>query len=198
MIIRLKNFINNILFKLGYRISKINNSHELFKIHKDSNYDDYKKTQVFYNKKKINHIWADEENLIKICNFIKKNIYKDSIKGICHGSRNGFEQKIIKNNINNSEIIGTDISDNATKFENTFIWDFHKEKKEWINFFDFVYRAFWPMSNTATYENRCLSTTMSCSPRSLLSIYFCGRTLYFISLLSFSFSWFKTIKLPIN
>ena len=51
MIIRLKNFLNNILFKLGYRISKINNSHELFKIHKYNNYDDYKKTQVFYNKK---------------------------------------------------------------------------------------------------------------------------------------------------
>tara|TARA_Y100000590_G_scaffold12694_1_gene15410 strand:+ start:591 stop:1283 length:693 start_codon:yes stop_codon:yes gene_type:complete len=139
MIIKVKNFINSILFKLGYRFSKINNSHELFKIYKYNSYDDYKKTQIFYNKKKINHIWADEENLVKICNFIKKNISRERIKGICHGSRNGFEQKIIQKNINNSEVIGTDISDNATKFENTFVWDFHKEKKEWINFFDFVY-----------------------------------------------------------
>ena len=44
------------------------------KIYKYDNYDDYKNTQTFYNKKKIHHVWADEENLIKICNFIKKNV----------------------------------------------------------------------------------------------------------------------------
>ena len=66
MIIKVKNFINSIFFKLGYRVSKINNSHELFKIYKYDNYDDYKNTQTFYKKKKIRHVWADEENLIKI------------------------------------------------------------------------------------------------------------------------------------
>ena len=66
MIIKIKNLINNFLFKLGYRVSKINNSHELFKIHKYDNYDDYKNIQTYYNKEKINHVWADEENLIKI------------------------------------------------------------------------------------------------------------------------------------
>ena len=139
MIIKVKNFINSILFKLGYRFSKINNSHELFKIYKYNSYDDYKKTQIFYNKKKINHIWADEENLVKICNFIKKNISRERIKGICHGSRNGFEQKKFKEYLNSEEVIGTDISDTATQFADSIVWDFHENNKEWENKFDFVY-----------------------------------------------------------
>ena len=43
------------------------------------------------------------------------------------------------NAIPNSNIIGTDISDNALKFKNTIIHDFHDVKKEWISYFDFVY-----------------------------------------------------------
>ena len=139
MLDKIKNLINNILFKFGYRVSKINNSDKLYKIYKYKNYDEYKDAQIFYNKKKINHIWADEENLKKICDYIKKNIIKDNINGICHGSRNGFEQNFIQKNIANSKIIGTDISDTAINFKNSVVWDFHKENKEWIGFFDFVY-----------------------------------------------------------
>ena len=43
----IKNTINQILFKLGYRISKVNNTGELVKIYKYKNYDEYKKTQIF-------------------------------------------------------------------------------------------------------------------------------------------------------
>ena len=61
-----KNFINQILFKFGYRISKVNNTGELVKIHKYKNYDEYKETQISFNKKKIEHVWADEKTLEKI------------------------------------------------------------------------------------------------------------------------------------
>ena len=72
----LKNIINKFLFIFGYRISKVNITGELVKIHKYKNYEEYKETQVFYNKKKLNHVWADEKSLSIICEFIKKKYYK--------------------------------------------------------------------------------------------------------------------------
>jgi hypothetical protein len=139
MITKIKNLINNILFKLGYRISKTNNSNELVKLYKYKNYEEYKETQIFYNKQKINHVWADEFTLGKVASFIKENIKKNEIKGICHGSRNGFEQSFFNKNILNSKVIGTDISETATDYKNSVIWDFHKVNDKWINCYDFVY-----------------------------------------------------------
>ena len=134
-----KNLINRFLGLFNYRISKISNSHELFKIHKYKDYEEYKKTQIFFNKKKETHVWSDEENLTKISEYINKTMGDKKINGICHGTRNGFEQKIFLKLIKNSKIIGTEISDTASKYENTVQHDFHNEKKEWISFFDFVY-----------------------------------------------------------
>ena len=87
----LKNLINKFLFLLGYRISKINNTGELVKIHKYKNYDEYKKTQIYFNKLKIDKVWADRDTLKIISDFLKENIRLNNIKGLCHGSRNGFE-----------------------------------------------------------------------------------------------------------
>ena len=67
----LKNIINKFLLIFGFRISKVNNTGELVKIYQYKNYDEYKETQVFYNKKKLNHVWADKESLNIICHFIK-------------------------------------------------------------------------------------------------------------------------------
>jgi len=136
---QIKNFVNRSLFKFGYRISKINNTGELVKIHKYKNYEEYKKTQIYFNKEKLNKVWADEDTLKIISNFIKENIKSDSIKGICHGSRNGFEQKYLNNQINKSDIFGTDISDSAINFENSVVHDFHEIREEWKNNFDFIY-----------------------------------------------------------
>ena len=136
---RIKNLINLTLFKFGYRISKVNNTGELVKIYKYKNYEEYKKTQIYYNKKKLDKIWADKESLKIISNFLKENIQSSNIKGICHGSRNGYEQKCLHKEIVNSEVWGTDISETATNFENSIVHDFHDEKVEWVNNFDFVY-----------------------------------------------------------
>tara|TARA_A100001035_G_scaffold187942_1_gene149945 strand:- start:142 stop:903 length:762 start_codon:yes stop_codon:yes gene_type:complete len=136
---KLKNFINKIFFKFGYRISKINNTGELVKIHKYKNYEEYKETQIHYNKQKLDKVWADKDTLKLVSNFLKENIRSEIIKGVCHGSRNGFEQKCFQQEIANSEVIGTDISETAKNFENSYIHDFHEEKKEWHDNFDFVY-----------------------------------------------------------
>jgi hypothetical protein len=139
MIIYIKNIINKFLRIFGFRISKINDTDELIKIYKYKDYNEYKETQIFYNKKKLHHIWADESSLLKISDFIKENINKKEIKGLCHGSRNGFEQEFFNYNITNSNVIGTDISETAKDFKNSVEWDFHEINENWINNFDFVY-----------------------------------------------------------
>ena len=139
ILIQIKNLINQMLFKFGYRISKVNNSGELVKIHKYKDYNEYRETQIFYNKKKIDKVWADEITLEKISDLLKDRIKTSIIKGICHGSRNGFEQNFFNEKKDGFEVIGTDISDTAKDYKNSVIHDFHNEKKEWINNFDFVY-----------------------------------------------------------
>ena len=74
-----------------------------------------------------------------ISDFIQKNINKENINGLCHGSRNGFEQEFFNNNIKNSKIIGTDISETASQFKNSIVWDFHNIKDSWLGNFDFIY-----------------------------------------------------------
>ena len=127
------------LFKFGYRISKVNNTGELVKIHKYKDYNEYKETQIYYNKKKIDKVWADEKTLEKISNFLKENVSSNLIKGICHGSRNGFEQNFFNEKNDGFEVIGTDISETAKDYKNSIVHDFHDEKKEWLENFDFVY-----------------------------------------------------------
>ena len=139
LVFRIKDLINKTLIKFGYRISKINTTDRLFKIYKYKNYDEYKDTQIFFNKQKINKVWADENTLKIVSNFLKENIKSEKIKGLCHGSRNGFEQKCFINEIPNAEVIGTDISETANDYDNSIVHDFHDEKKDWIKNFDFVY-----------------------------------------------------------
>ena len=68
----LKNLINKILFKLGYRLSKANITGELIKIHKYKDYEEYKQTQIYFNKQKINKVWADKDTLKIISDYLKK------------------------------------------------------------------------------------------------------------------------------
>ena len=59
MLIFLKNIINKFLSFFGFRISKINTTDDLVKIYKYKNYEEYKKTQIFFNKKKLHHVWME-------------------------------------------------------------------------------------------------------------------------------------------
>ena len=90
-------FINKLLNKVGYKISKSNNTDELIKIYKYENYEEYKKTQVRHNKNKIRYIFSDENTLDSISDYLLKNMSQSNYKGICHGSRNGFEFRNYRN-----------------------------------------------------------------------------------------------------
>ena len=135
----MKNIINKLLgyFNLklvNKRISEIQNSD--FYLHQYSSYQDYEKVQVKHNIRKINSVWADENSLNFIIDCFKDT--NDKIKGICHGSRNGFEQNFF-NKMKSFDVIGTDISPTANDYENSVVWDFHKVNNDWVANFDFVY-----------------------------------------------------------
>lgn len=117
-------------------------------------YEDYRKSQIFHNKRKIKEVWADELTLTTIANYIKKHIGVVR-RGICHGTRRGFEQAEFSKMLE-CPVLGTEISDTATQFPNTVQWDFHDQKAEWRNAFSFVYsnsldQAFEPRQALATW-----------------------------------------------
>ena len=103
------------------------------------NYKEYLDYQIKLNQSKINNIWVDDEELILVSDHIKKNIdHKKLSLGICHGSRNGYEVKKLRELLK-TEVIGTDISTTATNFSHMILHDFHELNKNWINKCDFIY-----------------------------------------------------------
>lgn len=95
---------------------------------KNWNYKKYVDAQVSLNKRKIKKVWVTKEDIKYISQFLTG-------EGICHGARNGFEVREFNKYFNT---IGTDISDNAYR-HGLIQWDFHNQKDEWIEKFDFVY-----------------------------------------------------------
>ena len=57
---------------------------------------------------------------------------------MCHGARNGFEVSWLRRALG-GDVIGTDISDTATRFPHMHVWDFHDDNPDWEGRFDFVY-----------------------------------------------------------
>jgi len=106
------------------------------KIYKYGNYDQYKKNQTDANIKKENLVWVEKSTIEKIYDQQKEKTIHSII---CHGTRNGKEQKFFKEYFPSSEVIGTEISHTAEKYEMTVQHDFHEEKEEWIDKFDIVY-----------------------------------------------------------
>lgn len=119
-------------------------------------YEQYKKIQTSGNKLKINSVWAQEENIKFVSQYIKN--YTNPEFGICHGTRRGKEQEWF-NKYLDCKVIGTEISDTATQFPNTIQWDFHEVKPEWVGNVDFIY------SNSFDHSfdpEKCINAWMNC------------------------------------
>ncbi len=117
-----------------------------FKLHNYSSYNEYRDTQIFHNKRKINEVWADEKTLGMVCSRIRQEFGSTTkLFGICHGSRNGFEQNWIATQLN-AEVVGTDISETATLFPRSVQWDFHDPNPAWTGNCDFIYTNSWDQS----------------------------------------------------
>lgn len=108
-------------------------------LHEYQSYEEYRNTQLFYNQKKINNVWADAKTLDRVVTLVCDGRENRPINGICHGTRNGFEQNYLNSSDCDIYAIGTDISDTALNYKNSVQWDFHDAKDDWVNSFDFVY-----------------------------------------------------------
>jgi hypothetical protein len=126
-------------------------------LYKHDNYKQYKKAQIVKNKKKINLVWVKRPEIQLISKKIKKLIPNASF-GICHGVRNAWEVKQLRNLLG-INVLGTDIAPSATQFENTIQWDFHNVKDEWKDNVDFIYSNSFDHS----YDpESCLDAWMKC------------------------------------
>ena len=130
--------VNGMLRPLGYEI--VNRKRLVdFYLHEYESYEQYRELQTHHNKRKIDQVWADEATLTTLCEELRREIPdKEHLTGICHGTRNGFEQRFISTHAGH-DVIGTEISDTASQFESTVQWDFHDVAEEWVSKFDFVY-----------------------------------------------------------
>ena len=133
----MKKLFKSILAYFGYEVVHKTRLID-YCLYKYKSYSEYKKIQIKYNKLKLNNIWADKTTLKRVALEVQNSNQK-VILGLCHGSRNGFEQNYLNSLSKKFKIIGTDISDTANKYFNSVQWDFHKVKKNWVNKFDFVY-----------------------------------------------------------
>jgi hypothetical protein len=104
------------------------------KKYKYKSYDEYTKCQIAANKKKSSNVWAKEENIKFLAEYLAPF---NPTHGICHGTRGGHEQEWFNKYINNCYVIGTEIGDIAAL--HTVRWDFNKVNGRWLNKFDFVY-----------------------------------------------------------
>lgn len=138
MIKKAKNLLRKFINLWGYDIVYINSQIDFY-LHEYESYDQYKKVQIHFNQKKIDSVWADKTTMHKVGEIVKRNADATEIKGICHGTRNGYEQNYLNDNFKGFEVIGTDISPTAVEYKNSVMWDFHDENKEWFGKFDFVY-----------------------------------------------------------
>jgi hypothetical protein len=108
-------------------------------LHSYASYEEYKDIQIRHNKRKISRVWADETTLNRVIDIVVKLNQSNVINGLCHGTRNGFEQNFLNNSGRGIHAFGTDISDTAAQLDNSVQWDFHNVNPVWIGKFDFVY-----------------------------------------------------------
>ena len=129
----------------------------MHKVYPFESYDEYVKVQTEINKEKLDWVYVKR----RVIKAIADNVIAASCI-ICHGSRNGAEQKYFKQFWPHAYVIGTEISDTATQFEDTVQWDMQMEKEEWVGKFDIVYsnafdHCIYPEQTLKTWKNQlCL------------------------------------------
>ena len=104
------------------------------KIYQYKDYDEYVEIQTAANKIKEGWVFARKSTIRQIC-----DNQREASNVLCHGTRNGAEQKMFLQQFPKSYVIGTEISDTAAKYPMTVQHDFSKPKEEWIGKFDIVY-----------------------------------------------------------
>lgn len=132
----MRKILDRLVKPFGLRVVKAHHLSMVYQHDYSGGYKQYRDLQVHHNKRKLDHVWADDTTLTRIADDIRQRGLSGT--GICHGARNGFEVEFFKEALS-GPIIGTDISETATEFPDMVVWDFHEENPEWLGKFDFVY-----------------------------------------------------------
>lgn len=132
----MRKFLDSLVRPLGLRVVKAHQTEFVYQHNYAGGYRQYRETQIKYNKRKIERIWADETTLTAIADDLQTAGLGKT--GICHGARNGFEVLWFRERLS-GEVIGTDISETATQFPYMHVWDFHEDNPDWEGQFEFVY-----------------------------------------------------------
>jgi len=132
--------------------------HEYRKEDGSFDYDKYAEIQIAGNKRKINDVWVSEKSIAFLADHLLKRIGWPS-RGLCHGTRGGYEQRWFRRYLPGCEMLGTEISNTAADYPDTIQWDFHDVKPEWIDAWDFVYSNSFDHTHS---PQQCLDAWMSC------------------------------------
>lgn len=157
--------VKTLVHALGYEVNKLQpvDTSRGFELHRHRkldgtfDYEKYRQIQTAGNKRKLDHVFAREENIAFLSDYINAKMTEVKF-GICHGTRRGKEQEWFSRHLG-CEVLGTEIADTAEQFPSTIQWDFHDVKPEWLGAVDFVY------SNALDHSHdpeKCLSAWMSC------------------------------------
>ena len=107
------------------------------KLHKFRSYRQYRRIQIKKNKDAIDRNYAIPEVMDAVAAYLNEHLPSAAF-GICHGAKNGLEVNALRDPLG-IEVIGTDISPTAKKFDHMIQWDFHEVKEEWRGRTDFIY-----------------------------------------------------------
>jgi len=114
-----------------------------FNLFRYPDYDTYREIQKEGNRRKINWQFVPQSHINLCAEFIEDMVGPVTF-GICHGTRSGAEQAWFAQALSGDpDVIGTEISDNATDFPKTVRWDFHDANPDWEGLADFVYSNSW-------------------------------------------------------
>jgi trans-aconitate methyltransferase len=104
-------------------------------IYQYKSYEHYVQAQINGNLQKEGTVWVKPETIETIV----KQHDREVNAVLCHGTRAGRELNCFKRHYPNAEVVGTEISPNATNYPMTVQWDFNLPKEEWVRKFDIVY-----------------------------------------------------------
>lgn len=104
-------------------------------------YDLYRQVQEEGNRRKIDQVWVNEDAIRRLAHAA---LARGPVRRVlCHGTRNGAEQRFFQAAIPGVEVLGTEISSTATDFPDTIQWDFHDLKDDWVGAWDLLYSNSW-------------------------------------------------------
>ncbi len=105
------------------------------KVWKYGSYMEYVEAQIEANKRKLRNVWVRDSTICAIVAYMGFEVRNV----LCHGTRNGAEQRMFQRHYPNAYVIGTEISDTAREFPHTLEHDFHHPVQHWMEMFDTIY-----------------------------------------------------------